>query len=58
MSPATVLRNRRLEEVDPEIARALEREVDREARTLELIASENFVSEAVLESLGSVLPHK
>jgi glycine hydroxymethyltransferase len=51
-------RNRRLEEVDPEIARALRNEVEREARTLELIASENFVSEAVLEALGSVLTNK
>jgi glycine hydroxymethyltransferase len=51
-------RNRRLEEVDPEIARAIRNEVDREARTLELIASENFVSEAVLEALGSVLTNK
>jgi glycine hydroxymethyltransferase len=51
-------RNRCLEEVDPEIARAIEREVEREARTLELIASENFVSEAVLEALGSVLTNK
>ncbi len=51
-------RNRRLEEVDPEIARAIGSEVDREARTLELIASENFVSEAVLEALGSVLTNK
>jgi glycine hydroxymethyltransferase len=51
-------RNRPLEEVDPEVARAIEREVEREARTLELIASENFVSEAVLEALGSVLTNK
>ena len=49
---------RPLEEVDPDIARALEQEADREARTLELIASENFVSEAVLEALGSVLTNK
>ncbi len=51
-------RLRPLEEVDPEIARALEREADREARTLELIASENFVSEAVLQALGSVMTNK
>jgi len=51
-------RNRRLEEVDPQIAHAIEREVEREAKTLELIASENFVSEAVLEALGSVLTNK
>lgn len=47
-----------LEAVDPEIARVLAQEADREARTLELIASENFVSEAVLEALGSVLTNK
>jgi glycine hydroxymethyltransferase len=50
--------NRALEDVDPEIARAIEREVEREAKTLELIASENFVSEAVLAALGSVLTNK
>jgi glycine hydroxymethyltransferase len=47
-----------LREVDPEIAQALDQEVDRQARTLELIASENFVSEAVLEALGSVMTNK
>jgi len=47
-----------LREVDPEIALALDQEVDRQARTLELIASENFVSEAVLEALGSVMTNK
>jgi len=56
MNPS--LHNRRLEEVDPEVARAIEHEVEREAKTLELIASENFVSEAVLEALGSVLTNK
>jgi glycine hydroxymethyltransferase len=47
-----------LEEVDPEIARAIENETERQARTLELIASENFVSEAVLEAMGSVMTNK
>ena len=51
-------RERALEAVDPEIARALAQEAEREARTIELIASENFVSEAVLEALGSVLTNK
>ncbi|HLW80322.1 MAG TPA: serine hydroxymethyltransferase, partial [Terriglobia bacterium] len=50
--------SRPLEAVDPEIARAIEHEVDRQERSLELIASENFVSEAVLEALGSVLTNK
>src|SRR3989449_5753940 len=58
MSPLLSPRTRPLEEVDPEIARAIDREVDRQARTLELIASENFVSEALLEALGSVLTNK
>jgi glycine hydroxymethyltransferase len=49
---------RPLHEVDPEIARAIDQETDRQARTLELIASENFVSEAVLEAQGSVLTNK
>jgi glycine hydroxymethyltransferase len=47
-----------LHAVDPEIARAIDLETDRQARTLELIASENFVSEAVLEALGSVMTNK
>jgi len=58
MSSFRALHQRSLEEVDPEIARAIHQEVDREARTLELIASENFVSEAVLEALGSPLTNK
>src|SRR5437667_6846302 len=58
MSPALSPRTRPLEEVDPELARAIDREVDRQARTLELIASENFVSAAVLQALGSVLTNK
>src|SRR5437762_5806608 len=51
-------RTRSLQEVDPEVARAIQHETDRQARTLELIASENFVSEAVLEALGSVMTNK
>jgi len=47
-----------LQEVDPEVARAIRQETDRQAMTLELIASENFVSEAVLEAQGSVLTNK
>ncbi len=58
MNPSLAFHQRSLEEADPEIARALERETDRQARTLELIASENFVSEAVLEAMGSVLTNK
>ncbi len=58
MNSSLPSRLRPLAEVDPEIARAIDREVDRQARTLELIASENFVSEAVLEALGSVMTNK
>jgi glycine hydroxymethyltransferase len=49
---------RRLAEVDPDIAKALREEAQRQHRNLELIASENFVSEAVLEALGSVMTNK
>jgi glycine hydroxymethyltransferase len=43
---------------DPEVARAIYDETRRQARGLELIASENFVSEAVLEAAGSVMTNK
>jgi len=58
MSLSQPSRLRSLEEVDPEIARAIENEAERQARTLELIASENFVSEAVLQAMGSVMTNK
>src|SRR6266849_3692017 len=48
----------RLEQVDPEIARTIRDETVRQSRNLELIASENFVSEAVLEATGSVMTNK
>jgi glycine hydroxymethyltransferase len=48
----------RLAETDPDVARALREETLRQQRNLELIASENFVSEAVLEAVGSVLTNK
>src|SRR5438034_7720504 len=47
-----------LASTDPEIADAIRNETRREGAQLELIASENFVSEAVLEALGSVLTNK
>jgi glycine hydroxymethyltransferase len=47
-----------LAEVDPEIARVLERELHRQQGTLEMIASENFVPQAVLDAVGSVLTNK
>jgi glycine hydroxymethyltransferase len=48
----------RLEQVDPDIAKAIHDETIRQSRNLELIASENFVSEAVLEAVGSVMTNK
>jgi len=47
-----------LEQVDPEIAAAINAEVQRQQTTLELIASENFVSPAVLEAAGTVFTNK
>jgi glycine hydroxymethyltransferase len=49
---------RRVADVDPEVAEIIRHETERQARNLELIASENFVSEAVLEAVGSVLTNK
>src|SRR5271170_2300857 len=50
--------SRPLYEVDPEIAAAIDNETRRQHEGLELIASENFVSEAVLEAAGSVFTNK
>ncbi|HUY81014.1 MAG TPA: serine hydroxymethyltransferase [Acidobacteriaceae bacterium] len=50
--------SRTLAEADPEIAAAIEHEVLRQHEGLEMIASENFVSEAVLEAAGSVFTNK
>jgi glycine hydroxymethyltransferase len=55
---ATERMNRPLREVDPEIAEILALEGRRQATGLELIPSENLVSEAVLEAMGSVLTNK
>jgi glycine hydroxymethyltransferase len=49
---------RTIAEADPEIAEALRNELHRQNNGLELIASENFVSRAVLEAAGSVLTNK
>lgn len=49
---------KRLSEVDPEIDAAIRLETERQADGLELIASENFVSEAVMEATGSVMTNK
>jgi glycine hydroxymethyltransferase len=50
--------NAPLAEVDPEIARVLDGELGRQQGTLEMIASENFVPQAVLDAAGSVLTNK
>ena len=47
-----------LEKVDPEVMKAIDLETRRQAGKIELIASENFVSEAVLEAQGSVMTNK
>src|SRR6476619_1781442 len=52
------LHNLPLAEIDPLISNAIDNEVARQANGLELIASENFVSEAVLEAAGSVFTNK
>ncbi|WP_307810454.1 MULTISPECIES: serine hydroxymethyltransferase [unclassified Curtobacterium] len=60
LTPATAQStfNAPLAEVDPEIAAVLQNELGRQRDTLEMIASENFVPRAVLESQGSVLTNK
>src|SRR5689334_17348751 len=50
--------SRPLAVVDPEVHRALQKEVERQGGQLELIASENFTSEAVLEATGSIFTNK
>jgi glycine hydroxymethyltransferase len=47
-----------LSEVDPDIQRVLDGELGRQQGTLEMIASENFVPQAVLDAAGSVLTNK
>src|ERR1700690_526907 len=50
--------NRPLDAVDPDIAELLQEEAVRQATGLELIPSENLVSEAVLEAMGSIFTNK
>src|ERR1700745_2527607 len=57
MTPAEMM-SRPLAEVDPEVADAIRHEVARQQGQLELIASENFTSEAVLEATASVFTNK
>ena len=55
--PVNVL-DQSIAQLDPDIARVLDRELARQQRTLEMIASENFVPRAVLQAQGSVLTNK
>ena len=47
-----------IKNTDPEVAQAIEKEFERQQNTIELIASENITSEAVMEACGSVLTNK
>jgi glycine hydroxymethyltransferase len=59
MTPSTLaLLQRTLADIDPDIAAAIRHETERQSSGLELIASENFVSTAVLEAAGSVMTNK
>ncbi len=58
MSTTASLSYRTLADADPEVAQAINQEVHRQNSGLELIASENFVSPAILEAAGSVFTNK
>ena len=47
-----------IEKTDPEVAAALNKEIWRQQQTIELIASENIVSPAVMEAMGSIATNK
>ena len=47
-----------LRQIDPDIAETISQEISRQNSGLELIASENFVSQAILETVGSALTNK
>ena len=47
-----------IEKTDPELFEIIKREQDREHKTLELIASENFTSPAILEAAGGIMTNK
>ena len=57
-TPSYESRSRKLNEVDLEIYNLIQRETERQEYGLEMIPSENFVSEAVLEAMSSVLTNK
>jgi glycine hydroxymethyltransferase len=58
MSNADTFFNAALEEIDPEIFGAIRKELGRQRHEIELIASENIVSRAVLEAQGSIMTNK
>jgi len=58
MEPSTTPSTLKLKSVDPEIASAISLEFQRQSENIELIASENFTSAAVMEAQGSVLTNK
>ena len=53
-----MLKFREIENTDPEVAKAIYQEIERQSDKIELIASENFVSKAVLEAVGTPLTNK
>src|SRR5260370_12056290 len=57
-APITTMTLRALERDDPEVADLIRKEYRRQAETLELIASENLASPAILEALGTLLTNK
>jgi glycine hydroxymethyltransferase len=57
-SPVTTMSFRALDRVDPDIANLIRKEYKRQSETLELIASENLTSPAILEALGTLLTNK
>jgi glycine hydroxymethyltransferase len=57
-APKTTMSFRALDRVDPEIANLIRKEYKRQSETLELIASENLTSPAILEALGTLLTNK
>ena len=50
--------NKTIDELDPELAKAVKQEQQRQEEHIELIASENYVSEAIMDLQGSVLTNK
>jgi len=58
METSITRKDLKLKSVDPEVANAIEHERSRQMENIELIASENFVSPAVMEAQGSVLTNK